>query len=482
MSGQWAHGLRKRVAYGLLSNVFGKVVVAISQLIGVPIFLHFWGKEMYGEWLLLNALPTYLGLSDMGFGSAAGNEMTILESQGKRGEVIETFQSIWVLITLASGIAGLLSFLIIPLIPLQHWLHLTQLTPKATTWISLLLVGALVLGMQEQLFQSAFRCVGQYAYGTFVKAVIEFASFTGVAVAVVFGATPVQAAIAYAAINVCGTIAIWLLLRRSIPWVHLGWRHARWPVIRKLASPAFSFLGFPIGNAIGIQGILFVINATLGAVGVVLFGVTRTASRLAFQLLQTVNNTVWPELSAAFGAGDISLTRRLHRRACQAAFAVSWFMVLVMIAAGPWLIRLWTHNKVSPTRGLIGLLLLAIVFNSFWKTSSTLLVAINRHQKLAGLYLIGTSASLVLAIYLTRLWGVNGAAVSLLVSEMVLMFYVLPVTLALVEDTPRAFARAMFQPIKGLSFQQIMRSLGYGSTPVEGAGEKSSPDRDHEIV
>ena len=84
-------------------------------------------------------------------------------------------------------------------------------------------------------------------------------SFTAVALAVVLRANPVQAAIVYAGVNGCGTIVIWILLRRSLPWVHLGWRHARWPVIRKLASPAVSFLGFPIGNAINIQGILFVV-------------------------------------------------------------------------------------------------------------------------------------------------------------------------------------------------------------------------------
>lgn len=456
--------LRKRLVYGFLSNSATNAAVIVSQLIGVPIFLHFWGKQLYGEWLLLNALPTYLNLSDMGFGSAAGNEMTILEAQGKRKEVIETFQSVWVLITASTGIVGLLSFLLIPLIPLKHWLHLIQLSSGATTAISLLLVGAVVLGMQEQLFQSAFRCVGQYAYGIMLRAIIQFASFAGVALAVVFHANPVQAAIVFAAVNVCGTIMIWILLRRSLPWLHLGWRHARWPVIRKLASPAVSFLGFPIGNAISIQGILFVVNSVMGAGGVVVFGVTRTASRTALQMLQMVRNAVWPELSAAYGAGDMPLTRRLHRRACQAAFLISWMMVLAILAAGPWLIRLWTHYKVSPGRDLLGLLLLGVVINSFWLTSSTLLAAINRHQKLALLYLIGTSASLVLAIYLTRVWGLDGAAGAMLLNEMVMVYYVFPTTLALVGDTPGAFVRAMFQPVKGFSFQQIARSLGYRST------------------
>lgn len=464
MTERRVHSLRKRLAYGLLSNSLSKVVTTLSQLIGVPIFLHFWGVKLYGEWILLNAIPTYLNLSDMGFGSAAGNEMTILEAQGKREEVIQTFQSVWVLITCTTFAAGLLSFLFVPILPLQRWLHLTQLTSAETTWITLLLVASVVLGMQEQLFQCAFRCVGQYAYGTFIKAVIQFCSFASVAVAVALHANPVQAAAVYAGVNGCGTVTIWLFLRRSIPWIHLGWSKARWSIIRALASPAFSFLGFPIGNAISLQGILFVVNATLGSTGVVVFGVTRTASRVALQLLQMVNNAVWPELSAAYGAGDLALTRRLHRRACQAAFAISWMIVLAMLLVGPWLIRVWTHRSIVPGRPLLALMLLAVVINSFWMTSSTLLAAINRHQRLALYYLIGTSSSLLLALYLTRIWGVDGAAVSMLISELVMVTYVFPTTLALVEDTPKAFALAMFQPIQGVGVQQVVRSLGYRSS------------------
>ncbi|HEX3940449.1 MAG TPA: lipopolysaccharide biosynthesis protein [Acidobacteriaceae bacterium] len=461
MSSQWADGLRKRLAYGLLSNFFSKAVTTLSQLIGVPIFLHFWGVKLYGEWILLNTIPTYLGLSDMGFGSAAGNEMTILEAQGKRDEVITTFQSVWLLLTAISLIVGVVVFLVVPVIPLAHWLGFTQMTSRDTTIVTLLLTVVLVLSMQEQLFQCAFRCVGKYAYGTSIKAAIQFLSFVGLAIAVALRANVIDAAIAYAAVNCCGTLAIWLLLRREIPWIRLGWKYARFSVIRSLASAAFSFMGLPVSYAISLQGILFVVNANLGAAGVVVFGVTRAASRFALQMLLTINNAVWPELSAAYGAGDLPLTRRLHRRACQAAFAISWLIVLFTVVAGPWVIRVWTHKDVVPSRTLLLLMLAVVVIQSFWMTSATLLYAINRHQKLSVLYLLGTSASLLLAIYLTRIAGVDGAALSMVVSELVMVLYVLPATLGLVEDTPREFFLAMFQPVQGFGLQQVAKTLGY---------------------
>ena len=38
--------------------------------------------------------------------------------------------------------------------------------------------------MQETLYQAAFRCVAKYAYGTFLKSLINLAAFVGVSAVV----------------------------------------------------------------------------------------------------------------------------------------------------------------------------------------------------------------------------------------------------------------------------------------------------------
>lgn len=55
----------------------GPVVNAIIQLGSVPLLLHAWGAPKYGDWLLLYAIPSYRGLSDLGFGDASGSDMFV---------------------------------------------------------------------------------------------------------------------------------------------------------------------------------------------------------------------------------------------------------------------------------------------------------------------------------------------------------------------------------------------------------------------
>ncbi len=40
------------------------MLTAAIQLVSVPVFLHFWGPKLYGEWLVLSAIPVYLGFTD----------------------------------------------------------------------------------------------------------------------------------------------------------------------------------------------------------------------------------------------------------------------------------------------------------------------------------------------------------------------------------------------------------------------------------
>ncbi|WP_187143428.1 hypothetical protein [Terriglobus albidus] len=96
-----------------------------------------------------------------------------------------------------------------------------------------------------------------------------------------------------------------------------------------------------------------------------------------------VNSTFEAEMTIAFGARNIELTRTLHRRAVQLSLIVSVTIVAGMMLFGPWFLTHWTHGHVPPSRGLLGILLLVVILFSLWSTSSTLMTSTNQHQKLA---------------------------------------------------------------------------------------------------
>jgi Na+-driven multidrug efflux pump len=67
----------------------------------------------------------------------------------------------------------------------------------------------------------------------------------------------------------------------------------------------------------------------------------------------------------------------------------------------------------------------------------------NQHQRLATYYIIGTSLNCILCYFLARIYGLYGAAWSLLVSELVMNLYVVPASLRISRDTLPAFLASM---------------------------------------
>src|SRR5580700_3331050 len=120
--------VRGRLLRGFGATALGPVVTAIIQLGTVPLLLHAWGAAKYGDWLILSAIPSYLGLSDLGFGDASGSDMTMRVAAGDRKGAIETFQSSWALLSIVSLCVGLLATICVWHVPWHQWVKLATLT------------------------------------------------------------------------------------------------------------------------------------------------------------------------------------------------------------------------------------------------------------------------------------------------------------------------------------------------------------------
>jgi O-antigen/teichoic acid export membrane protein len=117
-------------------------------------------------------------------------------------------------------------------------------------------------------------------------------------------------------------------------------------------------MSFPLVNALNLQGILVVIGYVIGPIAVVTFNTARTISRSAVQGMNLINNAIWPEMSTAFGMGDMDTARMLHRRACQISLLLCLAITLGVALLGEWIWRVWTVGKVPTDPVLLNIMLL----------------------------------------------------------------------------------------------------------------------------
>jgi O-antigen/teichoic acid export membrane protein len=433
----------RRLARGLGASALGPAVTLIFQVASVPIFLHCWGARLYGEWLILSAIPGYLAISDIGFGNVAASDMTMCVAAGKRETALGTFQSTWVLVSTISLVLMALLTAGVWTLPWQGWIGLSMMEHRNSCLAMLFLSAYAFISLQNGVMDSAFRCEGNFAVGAACVSVLRFSEILTSTTAAVCGGGPVLVALAMFSTRLAGSIVIRLLLRKRSPWIRYGTAHASLATIRRLFAPAFAFMAFPIGNAISIQGFTIVIGIVLGPLAVVAFSTMRTLSRIGYQMLAVVARTVWPEISTAFGAGRIELARSLHRRAFQLALVLSSACSVALAIVGPRVYGVWTHHTVRFDPLAFNLLLLVVLANSMWYTSSVVPMATNQHHTIAVAYTVGTMSSLGLAWLLMHRFGLAGAATALLCIDAAMIGVVLRSSLQLLSDTPGEFAASM---------------------------------------
>src|SRR6267154_6640505 len=160
---------RDRFLRGFGATAMGPLVTILAQIVSVPVFLHSWGPKLYGEWLILSAIPTYIAFSDVGFGNVAANDMTMRVASGDRDGALVTFQSTWLFVSITSLLVVLCFMSGAWMMPLGRWLNLSSTTPEDARLIVTILCAYSLLCLQADLTTAGFRCEGNYALGMLVK-------------------------------------------------------------------------------------------------------------------------------------------------------------------------------------------------------------------------------------------------------------------------------------------------------------------------
>ena len=189
-------GTKRRLVLGLLSSWISKVASSLIQLIQIPFFLHFWSEFVFGNWIVLNAIPSYLSFSNIGFGSVAGNEMTMSEARGDRETSLRVFQSCWWLIFWVMLATSIVVAAALFLIPVSTLLNVRYISEHDCRLIVAYLGFSVLLGQFEQLLQSAYRSVSRNPYGSLIKSCMSVAAFAAMLIPVGLGYGPRTAAIA----------------------------------------------------------------------------------------------------------------------------------------------------------------------------------------------------------------------------------------------------------------------------------------------
>jgi len=464
-----------RFRKGFRVNICNQVVTILVHLIGVPILLHAWGTQLYGEWLILSAIPTYLTLTDLGLSQSAANDMTARIASGDVSGAIIVFHSLISFIFVAIAAMFILSSSLIFCLPLENWFHFKQMTILEVRWTFFFLSAAIFIQIPDGISDAGFRAAGEYALHMALYSITRLISISAVWITALIGGGPVIAAASFFGVHLFATPGIALLLSHRHKYFRFGLKFSDRKELNRLLKPAFANLAITLAEGINIQGMVLAIGAVLGPLSVVTFSTLRTLTRLPLQLIYSINDASEPEFASAYGARNNLLYNSLFLQMLSAGFWLALIAALGMAFFGKSILIFWTNGKVTIDPILFTWLLVSSTASVLWRGGLAILKAANKHLNAALLFAINSAAIVGLGFFLMS-WtrDISNAGLALLFMDIMMTIFTLRSASHLIGIQARSILFAL-NPL--LAFRLVCKKGGGPHNLDNVLSSRSVPER-----
>jgi O-antigen/teichoic acid export membrane protein len=408
-----------RAQANVASNAVGLAISVLIQIASVPMYLKGFGPTVYGEWLVLSAVPIYLSLGDMGFASVSCTQATRHFAVGEVAHARRTMRSAWLAVTSISLLVLGLAAILLRFIPFGR-LSIRAIPAGDARFILLLLVGYTLVSFQSSFVEGCFRAGGRFPAGTVIASVLRLSEFAAGAVTALWSQDPVALAVALLIARTLGQVIYVLALRRLVPKLTLGYEGAQLAGLRGLVVPGLAFLSLPLGNAFAVQGMVMVTAAELGATAVVTLTTLRLMVNLLRHIADVTSHGVLPEITAALARGEKDQARRLMNMSLTASLLIGGLCLIVLSAAGGQLLTLWTDGEVEASVMLILAMSATVLADFPWRAWSLPLFARNEHHLFCVLYAASYLLAVVVAKFLLSRLGLLAVPLALFITDVAL--------------------------------------------------------------
>lgn len=438
----------------ILKNFFAfsvSIVIRMGeQFFLVPLFLHCWGIDRYGEWLTLTAIPSCLFLANLGFGNVIQNSFVVAYCSNDNKEEAAKIAK--------SGLAilsTLIALLCLGVFAVLSWMWkvglFNHLRFSATdVWITLvLLISARIIDFLAPYSCGLFFAAEKAAFYVNIGSFFQIIRLVAIAVVIYYSGDIVLLGVVNLGISLFIQplyITIGFIWLKFNPWKYSAWLGMKDILI--MLKKGMAYFAEQISQAFGNQLLTLAIRIAIGPAAVAIFNTTRTYSRLGTQFNSLLKQAIFPELQQLLCKKRSQSARVLFNVMVVSSTLSTAAIGFLLYVFSSFIFRIWVKNHIPLNRLLLGMLLTSIVFNALWCSGVSIFAAVNKPERYGIVYSI-LSVLLCLSSYFSALWfGLPGVAGSVILFEMAMFIGVAPGILKILQINFHSWMRTMFPDCK----------------------------------
>lgn len=427
--------IRKNIA----AHLFGMGINLFSQICLVPFYILNWGADKYGDWIVISALSMMFSMTDVGLNNVIQNRFSIRLAEQNKKECDALLTVNVILVSALFFTILSISTISLSFFDITKSLKVVSLTRDEASIIFTCLLVKVFLIMYSGIENAIFKATHNAGKGVFMDQICVLAEAIIILIFVLL-----KLPMVFLAMAVCFPYIVLLVVKhqkcKSIYLYKFNIKQANFALLREVFVPAISFMSFPLGNAIILQGFTLVINLFFGSSAVVLYNTTRTLCNFIRSFVAILSTSVMPEISIAYGMKNFKLMRNLHRRTVKISVSISILLGMFILVFGPFIYKIWTHNTIECDVILMLAFVLYLITDRMWGASSIIQVSTNNHIQL-GFFFVGSTILAILLAYVLAYLGqpMNKVAFSLLLCNLIPIAYCFRKSLRLTHDSFKSF-------------------------------------------
>lgn len=424
--------LKSRFQKMLGMQFLGTLMTLLDRYGSVPILTYCWGLPLFGEWLLIRIVPTYLSMFEAGFPSAAGNKIVELLAQERPQEAINLYAVTSRIMTYISAVMIFGVVIALYMGSPREWLNIQSLTYQTTAITILLTALQTVLIFKTQLLYALYRSNHQQIYWNGIIQLTRLGEFFMVVMMALLGGGVIAVAAGVAFARLYGAIYLTIKATVKVPLMHLSPNDTSVALSKPLLKAGFGFMLMPMVQALNIQGFVWLIGVMVSPAMAAIFNIYRVYSRIIFQVGDIIRRALWPELTTSYVHKEMKHFTKLLLNSIISVIVIGFIACIVSYYAADYIIPHWTLGKVHNDSNIIGLLLIVSFLGAIRYVVFTAATAINQH---ATLIIIELVLNLTAIIGLYHFGTVNFLTVSftLVVIETLIAIFVFAKTLDIIK-------------------------------------------------
>ena len=439
----------------------------VSGLVVTPIVIHSIGKPAFGVWTFIGAITIYLSVLDFGLGPSVVRFAAEAQGRGATEDVnavASTGLALYALIglvTLPVGIA--LAFIVPPAVGAPH--DLVWPARVATLLVVLSLALRFPLGLFNNLLvarqrwdlQNLANFVSTVLYAALVALLVPHWGGLVLLGALTLGTTVLRLALPLA----------WL--KRELPSLRVGRSYVTRARLRELTAFGSSNFLVHIAQKIVFSTDVIVVGIVLGSSASGVYGVPAKLFALVFGIGTAVTSLMFPAFAELEGAGASDRQRRLLLAGLRGGTALMLILALPLLLIPDLLIHAWIGGGYEGGYAVMSILAGVLLVHQPIYVLTQFLIARARQRETAVASIVTTLANLALSFVLAWTVGLWGVALSTLLTDLVLLAWLVPRMVApAAHVSSAAVVRAIVRP--------VLPSLGVAAVVLVGLARWWHPD------